>query len=293
MVSFSVFLYQFVLKVFCKKQNRGNTFRSVLLSIGELRSLLPPTVHMLALTATATANIRKKVINILGIHQPLLTYISPNRPNIHYVVKPFESIPSTFASLLETLQTELCVLPRVIIYCRKYKDCSDLYKFFKKGLGQDFTKPSDAPDIANFRLVDMFTACTDVVTKTRIIENFTKPSQLRIVIATVAFGMGINCPDVHHIIHFGPPDDVEAYIQETGRAGRDGSSSCARLLITKGWKRFVDENMMNYIENDSLCRRMVLFDQTEDQINDFKRPCMCLNICERNCVCELLHSSVK
>ena len=117
-------------------------------------------------------------------------------------------------------------------------------------------------------------------------ENFTKPSQLRIVIATIAFGMGIDCPDVHHIIHFGPPDDVEAYIQETGRAGWNGSPSYATLLITKKCKRYVDENMMSYIKNESQCRRMVLFDQAEDEINDFQRPCMCCDICTKKCFCK-------
>ncbi len=64
-------------------------------------------------------------------------------------------------------------------------------------------------------------------------EQFTKPSQLRIVIATIAFGMGIDCPDVQSIIHLGPSDDLESYIQETGRAGRDGQTAYAKLLITK------------------------------------------------------------
>ena len=80
-------------------------------------------------------------------------------------------------------------LPRVLIYCRKYQDSSSLYLSFKKELGVAFTETSDAPDIADFRIVDMFTSCTDEATKSKIMERFTKPSQLRIVIATVAFGM--------------------------------------------------------------------------------------------------------
>jgi len=174
------------------------------------------------------------------MRQPHVIYVSPNRSNIYYSVKPYESLQTSCAALLEKLKVERSALPRVIIYCRKYKDCSDLYQLFKKGLGHAFTEPPDAPDKADYRLVDMFTACTDKVTKSKITTNFTKQSRLRIVIATVAFGMGINCPNVRHIIHFGPPDDVEGYIQETGRAGRDGNLSYATLFKTKGWTRFVD-----------------------------------------------------
>ena len=105
--------------------------------------------------------------------------------------------------------------------------------FFLNGLKQDLTEPSDAPNIAEFRIVDMFTSCTDKATKSKIMELFTNPSQLRIVIATIAFGMGIDCPDVHQNIHLGPPDDLESYIQETGRAGRNGNTAYATLLKTK------------------------------------------------------------
>ena len=96
--------------------------------------------------------------------------------------------------------------------------------------------------------------------------------------------MGINCPDVQHIIYLGPPDGIEEYIQETGRAGRNGSLSYATLLITKGWKRFVDDNMTKYIENDSQCRRKLLFNDVEDRLTHPITPCLCCDICKKNCV---------
>ena len=238
---------------------RGETFRPVLLRVGELRSLLSPTVHLLALTATATPKLWKKVVSLLGMQDPIFTYISPCHLNIVYSVETFDTIPNTFGPLLETIKMERFYLPRVLIYCRKYQDCSSLYSFFKKGLGVAFTEPSDAPDIADFRIVDMFTSCTDEATKSKIMERFTKPSQLRIVIATVAFGMGIDCPDVHQIIHLGPPDDLESYIQETGRAGRNGKTSYVNLLKTKGCNRFTDEYMLAYLENTERCCRQMLY----------------------------------
>jgi ATP-dependent DNA helicase RecQ len=78
----------------------------------------------------------------------------------------------------------------------------------------------------------MFTSVTDSEIKEEIIKLFTKESDLRIVVATIAFGMGIDCGDVREVIHVGAPDDVESYIQETGRAGRDSLAALAMLLVT-------------------------------------------------------------
>ena len=76
-------------------------------------------------------------------------------------------------------------------------------------------------------LIDCYTGATEDGIKEHIVHSFTTPnSPLRIVIATVAFGMGLNCPDVRKIIHIGSPEDVECYLQQTGRAGWDGKDCC-------------------------------------------------------------------
>ena len=71
-------------------------------------------------------------------------------------------------------------------------------------------------------MVDMFFQGTEAKIQENIIRNFTTSSPLRIVICTVAFGMGIDCNDVCLIIHYGPPTDAEMYVQEIRRGGRDG-----------------------------------------------------------------------
>ena len=158
--------------------------------------------------------------------------------------------------------------------------------FFKAGLGNAFTEPSDAPDLSQFRLVDMFTSCSDQQVKDNIIKLFTSKSQLRIVIATVTFGMGIDCPDVCHIIHYGPPDDLESNIQETGRAGRDGKIACATLLVTKGYKRYTNDEMHKYVKNDTMCRRVMLFSQMEGyHAVPSQQMCLCCDVCQLNCSC--------
>ena len=118
---------------------------------------------------------------------------------------------------------------RVITFCRAYDNCSHIYMFLRDRLGKG-VQPVGAPDLAEFRLVDMFTACTHPPVKEKILSNFKNlQGSLRVVVATVAFGMGLDCPNVHKIIHWGPSSDKESYMQETGRAGRDGLPSMAVL----------------------------------------------------------------
>ncbi len=95
--------------------------------------------------------------------------------------------------------------------------CADIYIFLKYHLGSAFTIPEDAPDIPEFRLVDMFTSVTDSNHKSQILRLFKTDGNLRIVVATIAFGMGVDCPDVRFM--------WVSYLQETGRDWtRDGQT---------------------------------------------------------------------
>ena len=91
----------------------------------------------------------------------------------------------------------------------------------------------------------MFMKGTETEVKDCIIRHFTKPSPLHIVIATVAFGMGVNCSEVNLVIHVGSPKDVENYVQEVGRGGRDGTLSYA-LLHGKKWNKECSKIMFDY-----------------------------------------------
>ena len=124
-----------------------------------------------------------------------------------------------------------------------------------------FTEPQDAPNLPQFRLIDMYHSCTDPVVKDSISMLFTKKSCLRVVIATIAFGMGIDCPDVRQVVHVGPPDDVELYIQETGHTVMaDGEDAVSVLLLLKGARPRMDVTMLNYVRNAGMiCRRDALF----------------------------------
>ena len=212
---------------------RGDTFRTVLDRIGEVHSILPEGLNVMALTATATKTLRYSVSRNIGMRNPYIVAISPCKRNIMYSVGSFVSVEDTFKPVVDRLRTERTNMPPMIIYGRTFGICADIFLSFKTELGENITEPIDAPDLSAFRLVDVFTSVTDQPQKDGIINAFTRNSHLRIVISTVAFGMGVDCADVRQIVHVGMPDDTESYIQETGWAGRDGKPSLAILLLTK------------------------------------------------------------
>ena len=137
-----------------------------------------------------------------------------------------------------------------------------------------------ASGIVSARLVAMFSACTESKVKNVVLQNFKNPSScLRVVIATVAFGMGLDCPDVHRVIHWGPPEDIETYLQETGRAGRDGKPAFAYLFC--GGKGFhCDENIKAYCRNEDVCRRKLLLHYFDNPEHSYTCTHKCCDVCE-------------
>lgn len=257
--------------------------------MGEIRSLFPEETRCLALTATASKTLRQKVSLTIGLYQPVVIAISPCKKNMIYTLgKKFTTIEKTFKPLLARLKRKKSSMNRVLVYCRRHQDVSLLYTYFKHGLGIDFTEPQDAPDLSRFRRVEMFTKCTDEEVKVQIVKSFSMESPLRVVIATVAFGMGLDCPDVRQVVHLGAPDNTESYIQETGRGGRDGNLALATLLLIDKDNQFRTEGMLKYQRNGTVCRRDLLFeDMDEYEHTDMGYKCTCCDICAKTCTCGL------
>ena len=98
----------------------GETFRRTMLRICEVRSLVPASVHMLALTATATRAVREEVSKILGMRNPVIVAVSPCKRNMAYCVCKSDTIKEAFSTLIDKLRTLRCRFPRTIIYCQKF-----------------------------------------------------------------------------------------------------------------------------------------------------------------------------
>ncbi|XP_065909910.1 uncharacterized protein [Dysidea avara] len=157
--------------------------------IGELCSLVPQKVNIMALTATATVKPRKEVADIIGLYNEVVISISPDKPNIVYMVKEFVTVSQTFSPLVEVVAKNGLSVPKTIVYCYRMEDCATLYLYFRESLKKKFVFPVGASDLPRFRMVDMYTSCTDPVIKDTIITQFTKLQNPRILIATIAFGM--------------------------------------------------------------------------------------------------------
>lgn len=253
--------------------------------LDEARSIIPQNVNVMALTATATKMSRVRIQQVLQMNSPHVISLMPFKPNIKYFVRQFNSIEDCVSPVIQSLVNEGIKAEKVVIFCSTRELCSTIYLYFKSVLGEHFTYPRGAPCVSEFRLVDCYTAAIDEDLKKHIVSSFTAPDcRLRVVIATVAFGMGIDCPNIRGIIHIGSPESIEAYVQQTGRAGRDGQFCTAVLYHGKGLTRRIDEEMKLYCLNDSQCRKKYLvsfFDDStgyekNEQIDD-----LCCDLCTK------------
>ena len=113
-------------------------FRTTLTRIGELRSLLPIGVPVMALTAMATKPLRHSVMLTVGIQSPKVIAINPCKANVKYAVSSFQRIVGAFRPVVERLRAEWKQFPRMLIYARSYNTCADKYLYLKTELGPEF-----------------------------------------------------------------------------------------------------------------------------------------------------------
>ena len=188
----------------------GYDFRPDYLKIGELRELLPD-VPVIALTATATPQVADDIMERLCFREKLLLKSGFERPNLSYIVRHTED------KLGQLLNICRGVPGTGIVYVRNRKKCEELSAFLKAG---------GIP--ASF-----YHAGLGAASRSERQEKW-KKDEVRVMVCTNAFGMGIDKPDVRFVVHFDVPDSPEAYFQEAGRAGRDGKRSYAVLLWNSG-----------------------------------------------------------
>ena len=208
----------------------GYDFRPSYLAIAEIRKQLPHT-PILALTATATPEVVKDIQQRLQFEKENVFRMSFERKNLNYVVRYTENKDNEILHILNNVQGS------AIIYVRNRDKTRELAKLLEEhGISAAF-----------------YHAGIDNRDKDKRQRLWTE-DHTRVMVATNAFGMGIDKPNVRIVIHYEMPDSPEAYYQEAGRAGRDGLTAYAVLLYTPDDKRKLSRRVSdNYPDKDFIC----------------------------------------
>ena len=246
--------------------------------------------QILVLTATATKSTKERILHTLqlSLNDMKLVEQSPNRPNLRYDVKYLdtnEPIEVAFSALITELNIVGTEVPRTLIYCQTRKQCSVLFRAFEVFLGTNIFNGSKSP---KNRIVEMYHAGTPKTVKDHIVKNMaTEIGHLRVLISTIAFGLGIDCKKVRRVIHFGPSKSIEMYVQECGRAGRDGLPSTSVFLYNGVLSSHCDNDMKQYIQVEG-CRRKWLmghFGCNGEQTSGALALHACCDMCAIKCSC--------
>ncbi|KAK1944386.1 ATP-dependent DNA helicase Q-like 1 [Phytophthora citrophthora] len=242
----------------------GHDFRPEYSKLGLLKKTFPD-IPLMALTATAPPKVINNVKRSLKISKGLVFSMSFNRQNLTFEVrdKPRGSDTVAMAELYKLISTTYPRDAVGIVYCMTKQDCEDVANYlFDHGLSADFYHAGQS------------------ATDRHMVQEAWQNGQLSIVCATIAYGMGINKPDVRYVIHFSIAKSIEGYYQEAGRAGRDGKPSQCILFysprdvsrmrnilsmpqkgMTKETRaRHMDKlrSMAEFCEDDTTCRRQLL-----------------------------------
>ncbi|KAK3104143.1 hypothetical protein FSP39_024765 [Pinctada imbricata] len=277
----------------------GSEFRPAFSRIGEMRSFFHNVPFLLLSATCGDAMLTSISRKVHMSNDVVIETASPDRPNIYLSLKsePGMNLMTELHWLVEHLRQHGEKATKTLLYVRNLTTLGKVYMDFMGSLGRYAYLNSSSANTSESRILTCFHSSLSDEDQKNIIQEFKKAdSYIRLIICTVAFGLGVNVMDIGYIIHWGVCGSVLEYWQEVGRAGRDGRDASAYCYAYKAsLNANVSDDMRKIVRSckDGLCIRQAVLssfvsskDKSQNVPDDSKHGCVnchCCSVCKLKC----------